>query len=154
MRLFRKIRPFFSLLCCLSVFVGSVIYADSVTIVGNWETTDHKTHQPSSVIRIWERSGKYFGKIVKIYRENNQKAADRCTQCRGKLQNKPILGMTIIQDLVAYRDAYRQGMILDPRDGKFYHCQMTVVDRGQRLKVRGYIGFPLLGRTDIWLRVR
>ncbi len=44
------------------------------------------------------------------------------------------------------------GEILDPDNGKSYSCYIKVKDNGQRLHVRGYIGFSLLGRTQIWHR--
>ena len=43
------------------------------------------------------------------------------------------------------------GTIYDPNSGKTYRCIVTFVDAAT-LKVRGYIGVPLLGRTEIWKR--
>jgi uncharacterized protein (DUF2147 family) len=45
------------------------------------------------------------------------------------------------------------GRILDPENGKIYRCTIEVVDGGKRLKVRGYIGISLIGRTQYWDRV-
>jgi uncharacterized protein (DUF2147 family) len=40
------------------------------------------------------------------------------------------------------------GKILDPENGKTYKCSLTLEEGGQKLKVRGLIGFSLLGRTQ------
>ena len=45
------------------------------------------------------------------------------------------------------------GEILDPNNGKTYKVRMTPKDDGKTLAVRGYIGAPLLGRTQTWVRV-
>lgn len=153
----RKKRNFtiFALLIVLSFsMMSSVIYAKRLTVNGDWQTIDHQTNRPSSIIRIWEQDGKYYGKVVKSYRENGHKPTDRCEACKGKLHNRRILGMTILSNFVERNPGkYVNGRVLDPTSGKTYHCRMTLVDNGQRLKVRGYIGFPLLGRTDVWRRV-
>ena len=45
------------------------------------------------------------------------------------------------------------GDILDPNNGKTYKVRLTPMDGGKKLEVRGYIGTPLLGRTQTWIRV-
>jgi uncharacterized protein (DUF2147 family) len=47
---------------------------------------------------------------------------------------------------------YTGGRILDPDNGKLYRCRMVLTDDGSRLDIRGYIGVPMLGRSQIWLR--
>ena len=45
------------------------------------------------------------------------------------------------------------GEILDPNNGKVYKVRLKPADGGKKLDVRGYIGAPLLGRTQTWIRV-
>jgi len=47
-------------------------------------------------------------------------------------------------------DTYEDGTIYDPENGKTYDCKMSF--KGSTLAVRGYIGFSLFGRTEIWER--
>jgi uncharacterized protein (DUF2147 family) len=49
-------------------------------------------------------------------------------------------------------DQYTGGQILDPDNGKVYKSRLTLHDDGQRLEVRGYIGVPLFGRSQVWVR--
>jgi uncharacterized protein (DUF2147 family) len=44
------------------------------------------------------------------------------------------------------------GKILNPADGKSYKVRLSVIDNGQKLEVRGYIGAPMMGQTQIWER--
>jgi uncharacterized protein (DUF2147 family) len=40
----------------------------------------------------------------------------------------------------------------DPDNGKVYRTGLLLTDNGKKLSVRGYIGLPVLGRSQIWLR--
>jgi uncharacterized protein (DUF2147 family) len=131
------------------------VYAVNLnSVIGYWSTLDDKTQQTSSIIQVWQdpKNKMYYGKIYKIFPEGEHKVTDLCKECNGDLKNKPILGLQIIRHMV-YRDGkYHDGFILDPRDGKEYHATMRLVDGGQKLKLRGYIGLPLFGKTTEWNR--
>ena len=60
--------------------------------------------------------------------------------------------MTILWDLTKQGEEYQGGQILDPENGKIYSARMKLIDNGQKLDVRGFIGFSLLGRSQIWVR--
>ncbi len=69
------------------------------------------------------------------------------------LRSRPILGMDLIAGFFrAGKRKWEDGTIYDPRDGKTYKCVMKL-QRNGTLKVRGYVGIPLLGRTVVWTRV-
>jgi len=104
------------------LFATTISLAASHSLVGRWQTKDKRTHQASSVIQIWKSKGKYFGKVAKIYPVNGAKTTDICKKCRGALHNKPMLGLPIIKDMVLQKGKYVGGKILDPRNGKEYHC--------------------------------
>ncbi len=60
--------------------------------------------------------------------------------------------MTILRDLKKDDDEWTGGTVLDPANGKTYKCKIAVEDGGKKLKVRGYVGLSLLGRTQHWVR--
>lgn len=117
---------------------------------GYWTTIDDDGKTPTSVVHIYARGNKLHGKIVELInpREKNPK----CTACDGQKHNQPILGMEILWGLERDGDEWSGGRILDPKNGKEYKCYIEVVDGGKRLKVRGYVGIALLGRTQHWRR--
>jgi uncharacterized protein (DUF2147 family) len=63
-----------------------------------------------------------------------------------------VVGLVILSGLTKHGDEYVGGQILDPGDGKVYRSTLRLIQNGQQLNVRGYIGVPILGRSQTWLR--
>jgi uncharacterized protein (DUF2147 family) len=139
-------------LATLTVLFTTSALAQEASAVGRWTTIDDETKKPKSVIAIYEENGKLYGKIEKLFREPNEDQNPVCDKCEGALKNQPILGMVIMRDLKKDDDEWSGGTILDPANGKTYKCKIAVEDGGKKLKVRGYIGLSLLGRTQRWVR--
>lgn len=122
------------------------------TPVGKWETIDDKTGQPKSLVEITaDSNGVLSGKIVKGLGPTADPER-RCTACKDARKDQLIRGMTIISGLKKDDDEWNGGTILDPESGKTYKCKMYLEDNGQKLVVRGYIGFALVGRSQTWNR--
>jgi uncharacterized protein (DUF2147 family) len=119
------------------------------TPVGLWKSIDDETRKPKSLIRIIESGGILTGKVEKILTD---KTDARCEKCTDDRKDKPVQGMTIITGMKKDGEAWSGGEILDPNNGKVYRSQMALTDGGRKLEVRGYIGVPLLGRTQTWTR--
>jgi uncharacterized protein (DUF2147 family) len=120
--------------------------------VGRWKTVDDATGKAKSVVIIWEEAGKLFGRIQKLVDPDPHDPNPRCIDCTGEQKGKPVIGLRILWDLQRDGDAWSGGTILDPANGKTYKCLLSVEDGGTKLKVRGFVGFALLGRTQYWLR--
>jgi uncharacterized protein (DUF2147 family) len=119
------------------------------SVLGKWKTVDEETGEEKSVIEIFERNGKVFGKIVKIFtQEDPDPICEACPEDDPRYRKK-IIGMEIIQNMEKDDNEYSEGSILDPQDGKIYRCKLWVED--ENLKVRGYWG-PFY-RTQTWKRV-
>jgi uncharacterized protein (DUF2147 family) len=120
--------------------------------VGYWQTIDDVTGQSKSIVQITDAANNHIaGKVVKLF--DNVKTTT-CSACSGANKNQPILGMTIMTNLKkAENNEWQGGSILDPKNGKSYTCKIQLVDEGHRLVVRGYIGLPIFGRSQTWVRV-
>lgn len=126
----------------------------SASAVGRWKTIDDETKQAKSIVEIAEADGKLTGKVVQLFRKADEDQNPKCEKCTGDKKDQPILGMQILKDLKKDGDTlWTGGEIMDPQNGKTYSCKVELIDGGQKLKVRGFIGFSLLGRTQIWERV-
>jgi uncharacterized protein (DUF2147 family) len=119
-------------------------------VFGKWKTIDDVSGEAKSVIDIYERDGKVYGKVIQILTEGREDSL--CAECGGEEKDKPIMGLEIIRGLEKDGDVYEDGEILDPDNGKLYECYIELEEKN-KLKVRGYIGFSLLGRTQFWYRV-
>ncbi len=120
-------------------------------VTGKWKTIDDETGKPKSIIEIYQKDGKYYGKIVKLLTEENKDGI--CHTCETKYKNKNIIGLVILKDLKKDGDEYGDGEIMDPKNAKTYSAYIKL-ENPDKLKVRGYIGFSLLGRTQYWQRVK
>lgn len=112
----------------------------------HWQTFDDKTGNAKGVITLTETNGVLSGRIVKVLTKENQTV---CTTCKGKYADKPLVGLTVIRNLKPKGNGqYADGTILDPKKGKSYKLKATL--DGKELKVRGFVGISLLGRTQTW----
>ena len=118
-------------------------------IEGIWITQDDETGKKKSEVLLYRNEGKLYGKILNLLLEEDK--GKLCVNCKGENKNLPIQGMVIIKDLKIIDKSWEDGTILDPKSGKTYSCYVTFEDENT-LKVRGYIGFSLLGRTQKWIR--
>lgn len=122
--------------------------------VGLWKTIDDKTKTEKSLVRISESGGVFSGKIEKIFDAAKQDA--KCDKCADERKDQPLVGLSILRGVKKHgsdADLWDGGDILDPNDGKVYKVRLKPVEGGKQLEVRGYIGMPMLGRTQTWIRV-
>lgn len=123
----------------------------SQTILGKWKTIDDETGKQKGVVEIYEMDGKVYGKIIEIIEADHRH--QKCTKCEGADKNKPILGLVIIKGLTKNGDFYDGGKVIDPKTGESYHCKIMLKGK-DKLIVRGYIGIPLFGRSQTWIRLK
>jgi uncharacterized protein (DUF2147 family) len=142
----------FTLAVATTVLAASSAWAQESSPIGVWKTIDDQTGKPKSLIRISEADGELKGKIEKLFREAGEDQNPKCDKCEGTLKDQPIIGMTILTGMKKDGGEYNGGKILDPANGKVYKSKMSLADDGKKLDVRGYIGLPMLGRTQTWVR--
>jgi uncharacterized protein (DUF2147 family) len=123
----------------------------SQTVIGKWKTVDDETGIEKGIVEIFEKEGIFYGKIIEIF--ESQHKNKKCTLCQGENKDKPILGMTFIKGLKKNGSEYTNGKIVDPKNGKTYKCYITLEEK-DKLKVRGFIGIPIFGRTQYWSRIK
>ena len=141
-----------SLVAFACVFLGVSKAVSQASPVGRWTTIDDVTGKVKSIVAIYEENGKVFGKIEEVINADPDNPNHVCLHCEGDLKNKPLVGLRILWDMTKDGDQWSGGRILDPHNGKIYKCTIALEDGGKKLKVRGFIGFSLLGRTQYWNR--
>jgi uncharacterized protein (DUF2147 family) len=103
------------------------------------------------LVEIYEKDGKLFGKIIKLFREADQDHNSLCTECSDERKDQPILGMEIVRDMEQDGEQWEDGTICDPKSGKVYDCKLWIdKDDSDILSVLGYVYF--IYRTQHWDR--
>jgi uncharacterized protein (DUF2147 family) len=135
----------------LVLFTACTAWAQA-DIIGKWKTIDDETNQPKSIVQIFEKDGKIYGKIVKLFLKEGDNQHPTCDKCPDDDDRKdqPTLGMEIIRGLEKDNGKYTSGKILDPKKGKEYKCSIWLED-DKTLNVKGSILF--FSRTQTWHRV-
>jgi uncharacterized protein (DUF2147 family) len=134
---------------------ASAATAQNLTPAGRWHTISDVDGKPRGVIEITESAGVFSGRIAGtlVPGESLDKI---CEVCPGDRKGAKLLGMTILSGLTQRGEGadvhWSGGEILDPDNGRLYRVTLTLEDEGRTLKVRGYIGVSLFGRTQRWRR--
>ena len=126
--------------------------AQEASPVGLWTNIDDADGKPKALIRITETRGELSGKIEKLYLSPGENPNPRCDKCTGEKKDQPVIGMVFMSGLKKQDSEYSGGEIVDPDNGKVYRSKLTLVDGGKKLNVRGYIGMPMFGRSQTWVR--
>jgi uncharacterized protein (DUF2147 family) len=127
--------------------------ADLSSPVGRWQITDEETHTPRAIVEMTLHDGELQGRTVKSYLRPGEDPDARCVKCAGERKDQPMLGMVILWGLRANGDEWEGGHVLDPTTGRTYRAKVALIEGGMRLRVHGYIGVSLFGRSQIWERV-
>ena len=127
-------------------------FAQDASPVGLWKNIDDVTGKPKALIRITENKGEVRGQIEKLFLAAGENPNPRCDKCQGANKDQPVLGMVFMSGLRKNGDEYSGGEILDPDSGKVYRSKLTLVDGGKKINVRGYVGVPMFGRSQTWVR--
>lgn len=124
-----------------------------MTPVGLWKTISDKDGTVTSEVRIVDNAGVLSGRIERTLRAE-VKADAKCDLCKDDRKDQPIVGLEIIRGMIKTpgSDMWEGGTAVDPDNGTVYKFKLTPVDGGKKLEARGFVGIPLFGRTQTWLR--
>ena len=100
----------------------------------------------------------YYGKIVWLKEPLDEITGEPKLDDENEdpaLRSRPVMGLMLLRDFeFDGDDEWTDGKIYDPKNGKTYSCYMEFRDDSKdNLKVRGYIGFSMIGRTTYWTRI-
>lgn len=150
-RSYRSI-PFALLVLCLSVpmLIPGTANAQCGDLLGKWWTPDEK-----SKIEVYKKGDTYYADIVWMKNPRKEDGAlkrDKNNPDPDK-RDRTIQGLTIFKGMKCTEEnMLEDGTLYDPESGKTYSGWMALED-ANTLKVRGYIGISMIGRTEYFERV-
>ncbi|MDP2173098.1 MAG: DUF2147 domain-containing protein [Candidatus Cloacimonadaceae bacterium] len=111
--------------------------------------------EKTSKIEVFKTTaGNYAGRIVWLKVPNDAAGIPRVDKDNpeASLRARPLMGLVVLTGLNVKANAkYDGGKIYDPKSGKTYSSKAEF-DGIDNLKLRGYIGVSIVGRTDTWTR--
>ncbi len=134
----------------LAVVLFAAPAASEPEAIGVWATEEEKSH-----VEIYACGDHLCGRIIWLKEPLNEDGTEKLdiNNEDAAMQDRPIVGLEIMTGFVESGERkWKKGHIYDPENGKLYKCKMELADDGA-LKVRGFIGISLLGRTTTWTRV-
>ena len=117
--------------------------------VGHWQVVN-SDGTPGGKVDTYLENGKLFGRVTEV--RPGRTTHDVCNKCSGEYENKLILGMVILRNFHPDGDDWVDGTVVDPENGKEYKGKIWSV-ANDKLRMRGFIGISLLGRTEGWVRI-
>jgi len=117
--------------------------------IGHWQVINDEG-KPGGQVETYLVDGKLFGKVTQL--RPGRQPGDVCEKCPGDLKNKPFMGLVILRNFRPDGDVWVGGTVVDPDNGKEYKGKVWSLG-SDKLSMRGYVGFSLLGRTQTWTRL-
>jgi len=140
---------------CIAILFAVMAFAPRLsgqtTPAGFWNTISDVDGRPTAVVEIQEVKGEYIG-VVRALLVPADPEDSVCGKCHGAEKGQRIIGMEILHHMRPDGDEWSGGEVLDPETGKTYRARMKLIEGGQKLVLRGYIGLPLFGRSQTWVR--
>lgn len=137
-----------TLTICIFSLLGFSATAQSIQ--GKWKIFNKHTGQVRSIIEVFKKDQKIYGKVLHIMDPEDQD--NLCTECKGKDKNQKIEGLVLVKDFKKDGPEYVDGTITNPSDGRIYDAKLWLdEDNPNILHVRGYIAF--FYKTMEWERL-
>lgn len=119
--------------------------------VGIWQTIDDNEGDVRTEVELYYGADSTLeARVHHLFRPD---APLTCPRCPGEKKDQLLIGLVFMWNLeYDYGDErWEEGRILEPESGREFKCYLQMKGDDE-IKVRGYIGFPAIGRTQNWYR--
>jgi uncharacterized protein (DUF2147 family) len=144
----RKIAALTLLLAC-AILPSASAGEEEASPVGLWKTQDAE-------VEIFEVDGKLSGKIAALNKEYTSDGIEKTdiSNPDPAKRSRPLIGLVFMTGFTPEGSGrWDHGTVYDPKSGNTY-ASFLDYSGGDTLKLRGYIGISLIGRTAVWIKVK
>ncbi|MCC2544974.1 DUF2147 domain-containing protein [Hymenobacter sp. BT175] len=125
----------------------------TVSPLGVWVDDSGDAH-----IEVYHCGEKLCGRLVWLREPNDARTGHPKLDARNPephKRNQPLQNLVVLQGLTysAGSGRWEDGQIYDPHNGRTYSCYLSMANK-DRMEVKGYIGFSIIGRSHYWSRVK
>jgi uncharacterized protein (DUF2147 family) len=145
----RLVQPISSLMVLVAMALASAYASEPVSPIGLWQTEDAK-------IEIFEADGKLNGRIAALNQEYTTDGVEKTDihNPDSAKRSRPLVGLVFMMGFTpAAPGRWEHGTVYDPKTGNTY-ASFLEYKGGDILKLRGYIGISLIGRTAVWTKAK
>ena len=146
--LFRLAAVLAALLACAPAG-AQALPAPARAYLGLWLVPNEETGRPEAVMEVYEEGGAVHGRLVRSLEGDGPAVV--CEACAGEYAGADLRGVRILRGLTWTGEGFDGGRVLDPRSGKVYGASLDL-NGPNHLRVRGYLGVKVLGKTQVWQR--
>lgn len=134
------------------IFILSGCFSTSAqSVFGNWKTFDvFNKEKEEAIVKIYNQNDSLFIKIIEIIPVDHRN--DVCKKCDDEYKDKPIKGLVILKGALLKNNIWQGAKILNAKTGFYYGCNISIQNNNW-LKVRGFLGYPFIGKTVYWQRI-
>ena len=120
---------------------------------GYFVTVDDNTGEPRGLVELRTNANGELEGFLRGTFVAGEDMSRTCIICRDELMDRPLYGLRIVYGLEPKGERkWKSGRVVDPESGDTYKAKVEYSDDFGEMELRGYIGTPLLGRSQMWRR--
>jgi uncharacterized protein (DUF2147 family)/peroxiredoxin len=126
---------------CVALGVPLAGTASAGGIEGTWRTASGNLD-----VEVKPCGAAFCGTVVRVLANKSM------AEPGADLGDKPGLGLVLLSNFLPAADGSYEGFIYDREAVQTYRCNLSL-DARDRLVVHGYLGWPAIGKSQLWTRV-
>ena len=146
----------------LSLLMGTLAFGKESDILGKW-ITEKADNGNQIIVQFHEENNKFYGIIdnltIPVYGTNEKYSGKKKMDLKNpnpSLRSKTLVGSKFVYNFTYNRDKNKleDGSIYNPENGKTYHCSITFKNINTIIVKGSLDSLGLIGKKQIWKRVK
>ena len=133
--------------------VPALAQSPAMSADGYFVTMDDNSGEPRGLVELRTNADGELEGFLRGTFVAGEDMSRTCITCKDELLDQPLYGLRIVYGLEPKSERkWKSGRVVDPESGDTYKAKVEYSDDFEEVELRGYIGTPLLGRSQVWRR--